>query len=1084
MKYPVLVKAHCIGWCIYIYFSRYLLQHRPSKQPAFAMNVDIMAPFNRLNLNGNAKVTALHFQDEKLFIGFSNGDITIMKVSDNPESLKTPARSMRSFRSFTDIKGLFHDNDLSLWYNTEKTFKNVNGSLAAITALRLIPLYKDGSRDVLLIGSSDTLQAFEWVGAHLNLINSFLDSKSFNQFRYVETKDRRLILIGCKKRLHVYQIKQKSRNIFDFILIKELNLKDKLRAIGGHKNHDIVVLGMTNSFAYLELDEPYQLKDLPTEHSGINNLSQSTSFSYFGISSTGPQIWVVDMKNSTSLVIRDSQVGTLTFQEKSCSLKSSNVNFQAVPVDVAFLSPCYLLVLYNRKLEIIDVASGAVVQVFHHHMNNSNISLTVNEDVVIIGAGTNVFQFRVHPIRKQLNQFLSIRGSSSGARGLKELHHDLRLIGLERALTLVSNLDNDDSLFFPLGLFEAATDKHKLLYLRNLYLEKALVLFELYGKYHEALINIGSEWILSYKEVLKLFPDFLNGEYQSAQLKEGDTEGSEESKSSGFVNPVRRVSVQEVDAIKQDLINNTPPTNGDQAPVEGQASHSPSVAPSINLEELKSLKIRKFNKAVGDLIVFMTDQRRIYSIFLGSSDMMPTLPWKGVEITPLDFDQSLKEEDMWDRIKSDAAYIDTTLFLCYFYTKPMLLGPLLRLPNNKCDSKVVNHYLLKDLHSHTKESQVFIRELLDFYYGRGLHEEALSMLYKLAHDESSHSHEYDEYFRSPDLTITYFQKLDNSHLDLICEYAKWVLLDDDQKMIERAASTFMNETYECESYDTTKIFEFFKSSIKNDDLAIRYLEWLLNESDVLQSSGRARQRSTFSTKLCLFYLKKLKALECTDEEFFENEVYKKLFGFLKESSDYEPWTVLKNIPTSQDKFLRFTIFIYKRLGEHQKSVDVLFNQLSDLDGAIDYCSELYDNDERQAGTDLLHKLLEDLLLHYEENIDSITKLLTTQGTKMSMTKTLLTLPSAFPLQKLDSFLSDNLVITENDLQEKMISAQLYKVGAVKVQYDLQKERSRFYKIPSKDEECDTCHQSIGKNVICIDPKDEISHYKCYQNNRE
>lgn len=1047
------------------------------------MNVDIMAPFNRLNLGANAKVTALHFQNEKLFIGLSNGDITIMKVSDNPESIKTPARSMRSFRSFTDIKGLFHDNDLSLWYSTEKTFRNVSGTLTPISALRLIPLYKDGSRDVLLVGSSDTLHAFEWVGAHLNLINTFQELKNFNQFEYVETKDRRLVLVGTKKRLHVYQVKQKSRNIFDFILVKELNLKDKLRSIGDHHGNTLV-LGLTNSFVCLDL-ETLELETISSEGLGVNSLSQSTSFSYFGISSAGPQIWVVDTKNSGSLVIRDSQVASLLFENGSYTLGSSNVRLLAVPVNVAFLLPCYLLVLYNKKLEIVDIASGSIIQVFNHHMNNYNISLTVSEDVVIIGAGTNVFQFRVNPIRKQLNQFLTIRGSNSAARGPKELHNDLRLIGLERALTLVNSLDNDDSLFFPLGLFESSTDKHKLLFLRSLYTEKAQVLFELYGQYDDALITIGSEWILPYREILKLFPEFINGEAQINHLKETDHDDSMDSKlSTGFVNPVRRVSIQEIEATKQDIMTNAAsdnPTEGEDLPDKQQLSNTTS---GVNLEELKSPKVRKFNKAVGDLIVFLTDQRRIYSIFLGSSDMMPTMTWKNVEVTPLDLDESLKEGVMWEEVKKDATYIDTTLFLCYFYTKPMLLGPLLRLPNNKCESNVVNHYLLKDLHSHTKESHVFIRELLDFYYGRALHGEALEMLYKLAHDETSHSHEYDEYFRSPDLTISYFQKLDNSNFDLICRYAEWVLRKDESKMLERAAEIFMNDTYECESYDTTKVFEFFKSAIKNDDLAIRYLEWLLNEADVLQSSGRTRQRSTFSTKLCLFYLKKLKALECSDEEFFQDGNYRKLFEFLKTSADYEPWTVLKNIPTSQDKFLRFTIFIYKRLGEHQKSVDVLFNQLSDLDGAIAYCAELYDSGNCQAGQDLLHKLLEDLLLHYEENIDSISQLLTTQGQKMSMTKTLLTLPSNFPLQKLDDFLCENLFLKDTTLMNKQFISQLYKVGSMKVQYELQHERAKSYKISNKEQSCDICHDPIKKNLICIDPKDKISHYKCYQKDRD
>lgn len=1051
------------------------------------MNVDIMTPFNRLNLNGNAKVTCLHFQDEKLFIGFSNGDITIMKVSDNPETLKTPARSMRSFRSFTDIKGLFHDNDLTLWYNTEKTFKDVGNNLSPITALRLIPLYKDGSRDVLLVGSADTLHVFEWVGAHLNLINTFQESRGFNEFMYVEAVERRLILIGCKKRLHIYHVKQKSRNIFDFLLIKEINLKEKLRAIGTQKGHQLAVLGLANSFATLQLDEPYDMKNLSMDTSSLYNLSQSTSFSYFGISTSGPHIWIIPTKNSRSIIVRESQAEILTFEDVDCSLQTSQIRLLSIPVDVAFLQPCYLLALYTKKLEVIDIASGSIIQTFNHHMNSSSISLTVYKDVVLIGAGTNVFQFRVHPIRKQLNQFLSIRGSALGSRGSRDQHHDLRLLGLDKALTLVKSLDDDDSLFFPMGLFEASTEKYKLLFLRTLYAEKARVLFELYAKYHEALITIGSEWMLPYKEVLELFPDFINGKIQIASLEKLEdglnSDSSEDKASIKSSNPVRRVSIEDIEATKQDHSNFTSDTN-----VESDVARikpPPSGIQTYHLDDLKSSKIRKFSKAVGDLIVFLTDQRRIYSVFMNSTDMMPTLTWKSVEVSPLDLDKSLREDNMLEGLKRDVSYIDTTLFLCYYYTKPMLLGPLLRLPNNACNSKVVNHFLLKDLHGHTAQSHVFIRELLDFYYGKGLHNEALAMLYKLAHDETSHSHEYDEYFHSPNLTISYLQKLDDNELELVCKYATWVLTKDETMTIDRASQIFMNDTYECESYDTSKVFEYFKNAIKNDDLAICYLEWLLKESESLRSANKARQRSTFSTKLCLFYLKKLKALQVSDEEFEKDVNYKKLYDILRDSSDYEPWTVLKNIPTSQDCFLRFTIFIYKRLGEHQKSVDVLFNQLSDLDGATEYCSELYDSPgDRQTGQDLLHKLLEDLLLHTEENMDSITKMLSTQGTKMSATTVLLTLPNAFPLPNLRQFLCDSLKFKDDDLQTKMITALLYKVGSVKVQYQLQKERAKHFKIASKDEECSICHQPIGKSVLCIDPKDKIAHYKCYQKDRD
>ena len=103
-------------------------------------------------------------------------------------------------------------------------------------------------------------------------------------------------------------------------------------------------------------------------------------------------------------------------------------------------------------------------------------------------------------------------------------------------------------------------------------------------------------------------------------------------------------------------------------------------------------------------------------------------------------------------------------------------------------------------------------------------------------------------------------------------------------------------------------------------------------------------------------------------------------------------------------FLRLTTYIYKRLGEHDKAIDVLFNQLEDLDSAMKYCSDVYyQPHNKQTGERLLHKLLDDLLQHASENISSIEKLLYTQGSKMSILRILTSLPNSFPLYKLEKF---------------------------------------------------------------------------------
>lgn len=88
------------------------------------------------------------------------------------------------------------------------------------------------------------------------------------------------------------------------------------------------------------------------------------------------------------------------------------------------------------------------------------------------------------------------------------------------------------------------------------------------------------------------------------------------------------------------------------------------------------------------------------------------------------------------------------------------------------------------------------------------------------------------------------------------------------------------------------------------------------------------------------------------------------------------------------------------------------------------------------------------------------------------------------MPKLEQFISDNLLFADDELITRMFTGQLYKVGSVKVQYDLLKEKAKSYKVVNGKEECEICHEPIGKSVICIDPNDKFSHYKCYQKIRD
>lgn len=1036
------------------------------------MNVDIIEPFNRLHLAGNAKISALKFLDDRLFIGFSNGDLTMMRASTQAVSTSTAPQSVRSFRSFSDIKRLFIDNDHSQLLLVEKHFKNVTGNQTAITTLDSLPLYKDNNRDVLLVGNSDILQVFEWVGSHLNSIKSFDEARNYTAYSYYETNSHRLVLIGVRKRLLLFEVVRKSRNVSDFNMVKEVILKERIRAITCLPQSETALLGLHHSLFILKLNGTFEVNELPTEDVTSSVRGQASSFSYFGFNNSGPEVRIMPCDETKTLVVHDTQVTIVEYDGSQFTSRESNIRLPGAPIDVAYLYPCYALFLYGKSLEVVEIESGEVIQNFHHQLNSTNVYLTTEDGIIMVGSGSYVFQFNVLPYQKRLDQFLSIRGSGQSSRNPTDPNNDLRLQGLNRALTLVASLSDSDDYFRDRSESNLSNLKIKQLFLRDLYKEKAFVFFEAYARYDDALVDIAPEWVLSCKDILPLFPDFLNADLQ---LNKQVYSAPQRPKSA-----LRKITLEDIKEAHDDVdlaFNSGIKTVERKAVLDSKQRAA---------DGKTTQRLKKFSKAVAALIVYLTDQRRIHLNFLNSSENVPSFPWKGVELSVLDIYLGMSENDVRSQLSDMAAVIDTSLFLCYFYTKPMLLGPLLRLPNNNCDAKTVNECLLKDLHSHTQELQNFMRELLDFYFGRALHEDALKMLQQLAHqDDGDHEDEFDKFLATPDLTISYLQKLANDHLELVFKYAKWVITESSSKAMERAGLIFMNESYECESYDNFKVTDFLASIVENDELVVRYLEWLIFESDILVSGNRKADVVKLETKLCLLYLTLLKPLSVSDEELSLNETYKKLYTLLEITTDYDPWTVLREIPTNKDSYLRLTIFIYKKLEEHQKSVDILFNQLSDLDGAMSYCSDVYSQpNQEKEGTRLLHKLLEDLVMHYEENQDLVAKLLRLQGSKMSTLEVLTLLPDSFPLRKLKVYMEEQVKNADNKLYDSRIKRQLNKIQASKMHHQVLVAESESFTINSEFRKCHICGDKLGYGILCADRDNKIIHYKCYNKAKE
>lgn len=1022
------------------------------------MNIDILEPSTRIRIphsrQNNSKATSVLQVENQIYVGCSNGDLLVFTTLGQSDLDKQPeyptintaaatiqslaTRSVRSLKSYADTRNLFSENH---GYTLSATFKNLTTDGSAISIIQLLPIVSpqpNSQKTIVLITSISSLKIYELVGSHTNLIYSLEETKFANPL-YVKHDSSRFLIIGYRKKLLFLSISNKSRNVLQFKKVKEIPLKDRIRTINIY-DENLILLGIESDYVLLTINT-FEVSQL----SGGGHLeifTHATSFTYFGLSASDPLVRTLPTEGDLILLIKDTTVVQL--DKRNSEISNSPIKLSSVPLAVVFISPMYLVAIYSKRMEVVDI-KGSIIQKFLHHIMSNLIVADFNGSALILASGSNIFQFSVVAYQQQLTQYLGISGRVLGTT--RQPDNDLKLTGLDKAIQLVTLLPAESGDFFN-------TTKSKELKLRELYKLKAIYLFEAYSKYHESLVEIGSEWLLSFRDILALFPNFLNAEIRL----DGDEINAKDTHILKTLNPVKHITTEDLEL--------NPITESEY---ETDATTRKSIKPVKR--SLKVQSSRKFAKAVNNLIIYLTQQRRILLQFHDKR----TIQWRNVELEPIDIYPPVENQ-----LEQVSKIIDTSLFLCYFYCKPMLLGPLLRLPNNKCDSKIVHQCLMSNVHNHIQQRNLkqpnFIKELLDFYYGRGLHKEALEMMYNLAHDETqvNHSNEddniHDDFIKSPRLTVQYLLKLTNDHLLLILEYAKWVI-DADALNSEKL---FMNDSYECESYDPEMIYQFF---IKKKDYAtaIRYLEWLLYESDVKDRLKRTKLFSTFETKLCCLYLREIK------NEVKIDEYYKKLCEILQLSEFYDPWPVLKDIPTTEDRMLRLTVFVYKRLEEHEKAIDVLYNQLNDLDAAMKYCSTIYDKPNGDTlGTNLFHKLLEDLLVDFSENVDDISTLLSQEGSKLSIHKVFELLPPSFPIKKLTQYLLSQIQNVNNKVHESRMCSQLYKVGSTNLKHKVLNLQDEGYKITSSKQKCSICNERLGYGYFTVSSDDSIVHYGCAQ----
>ena len=225
-------------------------------------------------------------------------------------------------------------------------------------------------------------------------------------------------------------------------------------------------------------------------------------------------------------------------------------------------------------------------------------------------------------------------------------------------------------------------------------------------------------------------------------------------------------------------------------------------------------------------------------------------------------------EDKAQQLRDIAKLVDTTLFRAYMYASPSLAGPLFRI-DNFCDPDVVNEKLL--------ETNRY-NDLVDFFYGKKLHKQALDLLKRFG--DRDEADEAAPQLFGPGRTVAYLQNLPPEMIDLILDFARWPLERDRDLGME----VFLADTENAETLPRAKVLDFLQGI--DAKLAVRYLEHIIHELN--------DATPTFHQRLADTYIQGLKSDDFESEDQ-RNHWKEKTLAFLRDSKNYQAYKTLKQL---------------------------------------------------------------------------------------------------------------------------------------------------------------------------------------------
>ncbi|KAI1104833.1 SPX-domain-containing protein [Jackrogersella minutella] len=453
---------------------------------------------------------------------------------------------------------------------------------------------------------------------------------------------------------------------------------------------------------------------------------------------------------------------------------------------------------------------------------------------------------------------------------------------------------------------------------------------------------------------------------------------------------------------------------------------------------------------------------------------------------------SESDEQLEHELKETFTLVDTALFRGLMFVTPTLAGSLFRIPNF-CDPAVVNEHLLK----HNRYN-----ELVDFFYGKRLHREALTLLRKFGDmepegepaklDLNGHADSevvIPEQLRGPQRTVGYLQSLPPEMIDIILEFADWVLRRDPNQGME----IFLADSENAETLPRERVVQYLGAIDVN--LEIRYLQHIIMELE----DGTP----DFHNRLVELLVQALKEDE-RDEAW--NEKLNSLVVFLQGSQQYSLSRALSIIPRDDPAFYEARAIVFSNMGSHKQALEIYVFNMQDYTKAEEYCNRIHalpssrresfaaslaDEDDRDPDSkpSIYHMLLSLYLTPpppNKPNLEPALSLLSRHGSRLPAESTLSLIPDDLPVAELESYFrgrirAANSVISESRIVEGLRKTQLVNTQALLLLGDGipggQCGRSRRVMI-GEERVCGVCHKRLGNSVVAVLPDNSVVHYGC------